>query len=184
MSCYSFMWTGSLAWMLFHVAFCVIGIRERPDWTSSMVRALILAALSPKFSQSLTNEHIWHLGNEHDKGWREAKSLVCISFPDLCRSSTGIALNPVRNVDILALVEKAPLWHRFQARTQGWESVKWIVGLLDSLIWCRKCSRTSRIPAASPSQGNQFDLWESNIALKNPPGSSFVSPFLISLRRL
>ena len=51
-----------------------------------------------------------------------------------CPDSTGKILNPVRKVEILELAEKAPFNVRFQARTQGIESVKWIVVFSDSLM--------------------------------------------------
>ena len=62
------------------------------------------------------------------------KNMIGIIF--FLRSSTGRALRPLRNEEILELEENAPLWLRFQARTHGCESVWWMVVLLDSSIWC------------------------------------------------
>ena len=108
MSSFSLTCTGSLPWIPFQVFLCVMGISERPDFMSSMDTERISEALSPIDSHSFTNAHIWHLDEEHVAGCREAKSLVCISLPDLCLNSIGIELKPVRKVDILALAEKAP----------------------------------------------------------------------------
>ena len=142
-----------------------MGMRERPDWIWSIVIAYV-GCLSPKFSHSFTKEHSWHLFDEQDEGWHDAKLLVCINSPDLCRSSIGTELSPVGNVEILAPVENAPRRLYFQAKTQGCESVKWTVGLFNSLIWFLKCSSTCRIPAASPWYGSQLALCESKVALK------------------
>ena len=118
--------------MFLHVFRCVIGITDRPDRMSSIVMFRISEALSPIDSHSRTKEQIWHLLEVHEGGWRDAKSLVYISLPGRCLSSTGSELNPVKKVDILELAENAPRRLRFHASTHGCESVKCIVTFNDS----------------------------------------------------
>ena len=104
--------------MFFHVFFCIIGIIIFPEFISCIVIERISLALSPISCNSFANEHIWHPVDLHVEGWREAKSLVNISFPGLCRSSIERVLNPVKNALILELVENA-LRLRLHASTHG-----------------------------------------------------------------
>ena len=103
--------------MLRHVFRCIMGIAALPELTSSIVIDRISDALSPMCSHSSANLHIWHRDELHTLGLREAKSLVNIDLPALCLNSTERVLSPVKNAQILELVENAPLRLRLHAST-------------------------------------------------------------------
>ena len=128
----SFVCIGSRLWILRHARRCVMGMRDVPALMSSIVNCRISAALSPIPSHSCANAHIWQFLDRHFEGFLDAKSLVCRVLPGWYLSSTDRALSPVRNDEMRELEEKAPRWLLLHAKTQGWESVWWIVTLSDS----------------------------------------------------
>ena len=83
-----------------------------------------------------------------------------------------------RKLEILGLLENLPVRSLLHACTTGMESERCNVSWSLSLMRWAKCSTTSFVANASPSQGGQADLLLSSLHEKWPPRNFFSTPFL------